>query len=188
MLPLERQQKISDILSENGIVQVSRLAEEFGVSELTIRRDLDQMEAEGLLKRTHGGATILRNMNAEPHYLQKAAMFAEEKHRIAEKAAELVQDDDIVGRTVFLYGIFLGQQEIRRQRQQVEHFKKLESRLIPDDIDYHKVGSLRIEALQKLERFRPHSLGQASRIAGVSPADIAMLNVWLEQRRRESKA
>ena len=96
MLPLERHQRISDILSENGIVQVSRLAEDFGVSELTIRRDLDQMEDEGLLKRTHGGATILRNMNAEPHYLQKAAMFAEEKHRIAQKAAELVQDDDIV--------------------------------------------------------------------------------------------
>ena len=96
MLPLERQQKISDILSENGIVQVSRLAAAFGVSELTIRRDLDQMEEAGLLKRTHGGATILRNLNAEPHYLQKAAMFAEEKRRIAEKAASLVQDDDIV--------------------------------------------------------------------------------------------
>ena len=76
---------------------------------------------------------------------------------------------------------------IHRQKQQVEHFKKLESRLIPDDIDYSEVGSLRIEAAQKLERFRPHSLGQASRIAGVSPADIAMLNVWLEQRRRENR-
>ena len=77
---------------------------------------------------------------------------------------------------------------IRRQKQQVEHFKKLESRLIPDDIDYSDVGSLRIEAAQKLERFRPHSLGQASRIAGVSPADVAMLNVWLEQKKRENKA
>lgn len=77
---------------------------------------------------------------------------------------------------------------IRRQKQQVEHFKKLESRLIPDDIDYSTVGSLRIEAVQKLERFRPHSLGQASRIAGVSPADVAMLNVWLEQRRRENRS
>jgi len=77
---------------------------------------------------------------------------------------------------------------IRRQKQQVEHFKKLESRLIPDDIDYTDVGSLRIEAVQKLERFRPHSLGQAGRIAGVSPADVAMLNVWLEQRRRETRS
>lgn len=96
MLPMERQQRITDILQENGIVQVSRLAEEFGVSELTIRRDLDQMEESRLLKRTHGGATILRNMNAEPHYLQKAAQFAEEKKRIAQKAAEFVEDNDIV--------------------------------------------------------------------------------------------
>ena len=96
MLPMERQQRISDILAENGIVQVSRLADEFGVSELTIRRDLDQMEENRLLKRTHGGATILRNMNAEPHYLQKAAQFAEEKKSIARKASELVEDDDIV--------------------------------------------------------------------------------------------
>ena len=96
MLPMERQKKISDILSENGIVQVAVLAERFGVSELTIRRDLDQMEEARLLKRTHGGATILRNMSAEPHYLQKASMFAEEKRRIAEKAAGLVEDNDIV--------------------------------------------------------------------------------------------
>ena len=82
MLPVERQQKISDILAENGIVLVSRLAEQFGVSELTIRRDLDQMEENRLLKRTHGGAKILRNMNAEPDYLQKAAKFADEKRHI----------------------------------------------------------------------------------------------------------
>lgn len=96
MLPVERQQKISDILAENGIVLVSRLAEQFGVSELTIRRDLDQMEENRLLKRTHGGATILRNMNAEPDYLQKAAKFAEEKRHIAQRAAQLVEDNDIV--------------------------------------------------------------------------------------------
>ena len=96
MLPMERQKKITEILAENGIVQVSMLASRFGVSELTIRRDLDQMEEGGLLKRTHGGATILRNMIAEPHYRQKAAMFAEEKRRIAEKAATLVEDNDIV--------------------------------------------------------------------------------------------
>ena len=76
---------------------------------------------------------------------------------------------------------------IRRQRQQVEHFKKLETRLIPEDTDYDQVGSLRIEAMQKLKRFRPHSLGQASRISGVSPADIAMLNVYLEQKRRGNR-
>ena len=68
---------------------------------------------------------------------------------------------------------------IERQRQQVERFAKLEKRRIPENTDYSKVLSLRIEARQKLERFRPETLGQASRIAGVSPADIAVLQVYL---------
>ena len=76
---------------------------------------------------------------------------------------------------------------IKRQLRQVEQFKKLEAKKIPTDIDYEKVGSLRIEARQKLEMYRPVSIGQASRISGVSPADISVLLVYMEQygRRRE---
>ena len=72
---------------------------------------------------------------------------------------------------------------IERELRQVEHFKKLEKKLIPDDIDYDEVGSLRLEARQKLKSFRPRSIGQASRISGVSPADITVLLVYLESRR-----
>ena len=71
---------------------------------------------------------------------------------------------------------------IRRQQRQVEQFKKLESRIIPDDLDYNDVKSLRIEAKQKLTEMRPSSIGQASRISGVSPADISVLLVYLESR------
>lgn len=71
---------------------------------------------------------------------------------------------------------------ISRQLKQVEQFKKLESKKIPEDLDYEKVGSLRIEARQKLELYRPVSLGQASRISGVSPADISVLLVYLSSR------
>ena len=71
---------------------------------------------------------------------------------------------------------------IRRQMKQVEQFKKLEQKKIPEDIDYEDVGSLRIEARQKLEAYRPVSIGQASRISGVSPADISVLLVYLESR------
>lgn len=70
---------------------------------------------------------------------------------------------------------------IRRQKKQVEQFRKLEARKIPEDLDYEKVGSLRIEARQKLELFRPVSIGQASRISGVTPADVSVLLVYLEQ-------
>ena len=68
---------------------------------------------------------------------------------------------------------------ISRQKKQVEQFKKLENKKIPEDIDYDKVKSLRIEAVQKLKEYRPVSIGQASRISGVSPADISVLLVYL---------
>ena len=71
---------------------------------------------------------------------------------------------------------------IRRQLKQVEQFKKLESRKIPEDLDYEQIGSLRIEARQKLEAYRPISIGQASRISGVSPADISVLLVYLSSK------
>ena len=68
---------------------------------------------------------------------------------------------------------------IRRQLRQVEQFKKLENKRIPDDIDYDNINSLRIEAKQKLSEIKPLSVGQASRISGVSPADISVLLVYL---------
>ena len=73
---------------------------------------------------------------------------------------------------------------ISRELRQVEHFKKLEGKLIPEDIDYDDIGSLRIEARQKLKSYSPRSIGQASRISGVSPADISVLLVYIEQKRR----
>ena len=68
---------------------------------------------------------------------------------------------------------------IKRQLRQVEQFKKMEKKKIPDDIDYDAIQSLRIEAVQKLKEYRPVSIGQASRISGVSPADISVLLIYL---------
>ena len=73
---------------------------------------------------------------------------------------------------------------IKRQMHQVEQFKKLEGKKIPENINYDDIYSLRIEAKQKLNQIRPASVGQASRISGVSPADISVLLVYLEQLRR----
>ena len=70
---------------------------------------------------------------------------------------------------------------IKMQEEQVVNFKKLEKKLLPEDINYDDVKGIRIEARQKLNKFRPHSIGQASRISGVSPADISVLLVYLEQ-------
>ena len=76
---------------------------------------------------------------------------------------------------------------IKMQEAQVESFKKLEKKLIPDDINYDDVKGIRIEARQKLSKIRPYSIGQASRISGVSPADISVLLVYLEQRKYANK-
>ena len=71
---------------------------------------------------------------------------------------------------------------LARQEKQVEQFKKEESRLLPEGIDYEAISGLRLEARQKLAEIRPLSIGQAGRISGVSPADIAVLLIWLEQQ------
>ena len=75
---------------------------------------------------------------------------------------------------------------IRRQEQQVKQFKRLEHKLLPEDLDYESVGSLRLEAVQKLKALKPRSIGQASRISGVSPADISVLLVWLEANKHRT--
>lgn len=74
---------------------------------------------------------------------------------------------------------------IQKQLKQIEQFKKLENKKIPDDIEYDKINGLRIEAKQKLSKIQPKSIGQASRISGVSPADINVLLIYLEQIKRK---
>ncbi len=76
---------------------------------------------------------------------------------------------------------------IERQLQQVEQFKKMEKQFIPEKLDYNNINNMRIEAREKLNRIKPQSLGQASRISGVSPADISVLMIYLEKLKRGKK-
>ena len=73
---------------------------------------------------------------------------------------------------------------IKQQLKQVEQFQKMENKLLPDDLDYSSIKGLRIEAQQKLNDIRPVSLGQASRITGVSPADLSVLLIYMEQHKK----
>ena len=73
---------------------------------------------------------------------------------------------------------------IKLQEEQVKKFKKLEEKILPEDIDYEKMNGISLEARQKLNKFRPRSIGQASRISGVSPADVSVLLVYLQQRNK----
>ncbi|MCI8444529.1 MAG: tRNA uridine-5-carboxymethylaminomethyl(34) synthesis enzyme MnmG [Clostridia bacterium] len=74
---------------------------------------------------------------------------------------------------------------IKMQEAQVEKFKKLETKLLPEELDYEKIKGISLEGRQKLNQFKPHSIGQASRISGVSPADISVLLVYLQQMKNE---
>ena len=71
---------------------------------------------------------------------------------------------------------------IKLQEAQVEKFKKLEEKILPDNIDYETLKGISLEGRQKLNKFKPHSIGQASRISGVSPADVSVLLVYLQQK------
>ena len=73
---------------------------------------------------------------------------------------------------------------IQKQIAQVEQMRKLDGKRLPEDIDYSEIKGLRLEAVEKLSKFRPFSIGHASRISGVSPADISVLLIWLEQNSR----
>ena len=73
---------------------------------------------------------------------------------------------------------------INMQKKQVESFKKLEKKLLPEEIDYNEIKGIRLEARQKLNKYKPYSIGQASRISGVSPADISVLLIYLEQYKK----
>lgn len=98
------------------------------------------------------------------------AELDEERNNVPELSSEIIEQIDIA----IKYDGY-----ISRQKQQVEHFKKMEKKLIPSDINYDDVSNLRKEARQKLAAIRPSSLGQASRISGVSPADVSVLMIYL---------
>lgn len=94
LIPAERRNRIYEILRNDGIVRVSTLSDLLGVAEITIRRDLEQMEVEGLLERTHGGATINQRIQREPQYAEKHRTNQAEKHAIGAAAAALAADND----------------------------------------------------------------------------------------------
>ncbi len=102
------------------------------------------------------------------------------------EAFALPEAEDDVKEQIMIESLYEGY--IKKQQEQVERMEKLERRKLPEDIDYRKISGLRVEAQEKLQQIRPLSLGQAGRISGVSPADISILLVYLEQYRRRDNA
>ncbi|MEN6394471.1 MAG: DeoR/GlpR family DNA-binding transcription regulator, partial [Anaerolineaceae bacterium] len=96
LIPAQRRDRIQEYLTLHKIVPSSKLSELLEVSEATVRRDLEWLENEGLLERTHGGAILSERVRFEPEYLQRAGRNIDEKRSIGKAAAELINNGDII--------------------------------------------------------------------------------------------
>ena len=149
-----------------------------------VRREVNRLESNGV-----PGSTELNEMLAmrESTPVANSARLADLLRRPQVTYADIAPFDpdrpelpEAVTQEVEIQVKYAGY--LARQEKQVAEFKKEESRLLPPDIDYRAIAGLRLEAQEKLSEIRPMSIGQAGRISGVSPADIAVLLIWLEQR------
>jgi DeoR/GlpR family transcriptional regulator of sugar metabolism len=116
MIPAERRGRIVAILKARRAVRVSSLSEELGVSEMTVRRDLERLESEGVVSRTHGGAIFKRHLVGEPPYVDSVLTHSEEKRRIAAAAAAMIDP----GETIFLSSGTTAAQVLRHVDRQME--------------------------------------------------------------------
>lgn len=96
LIPAQRRERIQEFLEEHKIAPNAELSAILGVSDATVRRDLEWMESEGILYRTHGGAILSQHLNLEPEYKQRAQTKVEEKKAIGHLAATLVEENDII--------------------------------------------------------------------------------------------
>ena len=96
LIPAQRRERIQEYLAIHKIVRMDELYEMLDTSEATVRRDLEWLEREGVLERTHGGAILNQRMTLEPEYIQRASSNPEEKRLIGELAASLIDDGDVV--------------------------------------------------------------------------------------------
>lgn len=177
--------RLTPIGHEVGLVDDERY------SKLLKKEELINKEIDRLNKKTVGARKEVQKLLEENNstLLQSGTTMAEllKRPELSYDILETIDEDrpelpDDVKEQVNINLKYEGY--IKRQLRQVEQFKKLENKKIPESIDYDEVYSLRKEANQKLKEFRPESVGQASRISGVSPADISVLLIYLEKLER----
>ena len=176
-------QRLTHIGAKVGLVPPERLAQVEEKYEM-VRREVARLESHGVPGSPELNA-MLEMRESTP--VANSARLADLLRRpqvtyedIAPFDTERPQLPEAVTQEVEIQVKYAGY--LARQEKQVAEFKKEESRLLPSDIDYRSIAGLRLEAQEKLDSIRPMSIGQAGRISGVSPADIAVLLIWLEQR------
>ncbi len=180
--------RLTEIGHEIGLIDDERYSK-FLLKKSQIEKEIDRLE------NTMVGAnsTIQKFLESKNSTGLKTAASLAELIRRPELSYEIIEaidegrenfSDDVIEQiniTIKYKGY------IDRQNQQVHQFKKLECRKLPEDIDYGQINNLRLEARQKLSKIRPENIGQASRISGVSPADISVLLVYLKMKEKKSE-
>ena len=177
-------QRLTHIGAAVGLVPAEQLA---AVEEkyAAVQREMNRLESNGVAASAALNA-MLESLDSAP--VANSARLADLLRRPNVTYADIAPFDpdrpvlpDAVTEEVEIQIKYAGY--LTRQQRQVAEFKKEESRLLPPDLDYSAIGGLRLEAREKLSAIRPLSIGQAGRISGVSPADIAVLLIWLEQNK-----
>ncbi len=176
--------RLTEIGHEVGLISEERY-QKFLVKKEAIQKEIGRMETT-VIKPTEKVNEFLREHQSSPittgvklaELLRRTELKYDDLKEIDEERIELPTD---VTNEVEIEVKYKGY--IKLQEQQVEKFKKLEKKLLPQDIDYTTIKGLRLEARQKLNKIKPNSVGQASRISGVSPADISVLLIYLEQQK-----
>ena len=176
-------QRLTAMGAEIGLVPPARLRQVEEKYE-AVRREMQRLESSGV-PASEALNTMLERRGSAP--VANSARLADLLRRPQVTYADIAPFDPerpdlpvAVTEEVEIQIKYAGY--LARQEKQVAEFKKEESRLLSPDIDYTSIGGLRLEARQKLSEIRPLSIGQAGRISGVSPADIAVLLIWLEQQ------
>ena len=175
-------QRLTHMGAAIGLVPQSRLAQVEAKYE-AVRQEIRRLESNGI-PTSPALNEMLASRDTAP--VANSARLADLLRRPQVSYADLAPFDvdrpelpEAITNEVEIQIKYAGYLE--RQQRQVEEFRKEESRLLPPDMDYEAITGLRLEARQKLQQIRPLSIGQAGRISGVSPSDIAVLLIWLEQ-------
>ena len=178
--------RLTEIGYDVGLISKERY-EKFLEKKRKIEKEIDRVE-KTVIKPTETVNEFLEKNNSSKissgvklaDLLRRTELNYELLKEIDETRGEIPED---VAEEVEIEVKYKGY--IKLQQNQVEKFKKLETKKLPEDINYESIKGLRLEARQKLNQIRPSSVGQASRISGVSPADISVLLIFLEQQRKD---
>ena len=175
--------RLTPIGHEVGLISDERY-ERFLKKKENINREIERLKKQVIKPEEkvnrlleNAGTTKLTNGTKLSELLKRTELNYEMLSKIDENRPELTaQEKEEVEIQIKYEGY------IKLQEEQVKKFKKLETKILPENIDYETLKGISLEARQKLNKFKPHSIGQASRISGVSPADVSVLLVYLQQR------